>query len=181
MAIFVIATTVFLSSCTKTDKTPIPSVTDRAHTAVLYEDSITALVSDSGILRYRLVARQWYVYDRADTPYWDFPYGLRFERFDLDYNIDAAFQCQKAVYYNELKQWHIYGDIRAQNLNGDRFYTEELFWDQEHDLISNDTLITIIQKDKKIVGTGFRANQAFSNYTILHPTGIFPIQDKDTI
>lgn len=174
-----IAALLLLNSCEKEHKNE-SSISDRKNAPVLYEDSITALVSDSGILRYRLTAMKWYVFDKADTPYWDFPDGIRFERFDINYNIDAAIECDKAVYFSEMEKWHLEGNIRAQNLNGERFYTDELYWDQKNETVESDEKITIIQKDKKILGKGFRANQTFSQYTILQPTGIFPVEESES-
>lgn len=179
MAFLSIAALLLLNSCEKEHKNEC-SISDRKNAPVLYEDSITALVSDSGILRYRLTAMKWYVFDKADTPYWDFPDGIRFERFDINYNIDAAIECDKAVYFSEMEKWHLEGNIRAQNLNGERFYTDELYWDQKNETVESDEKITIIQKDKKILGKGFRANQTFSQYTILQPTGIFPVEESES-
>ena len=178
MTISVAAMLVFFTSCReKHDMTP--SVGDRSHAAKLIEDSVTILVSDSGVLRYRLTTETWRVYDRSDTPYWDFPKGLRFERFNINYDIDAALQCNKAVYYSEMRMWHLTGDIRAKNLEGDRFFTEELFWNQVDESVQSDSMITIIQKDRKIVGYGFTSNQTFTKYIIHHPTGIFPVNEAE--
>lgn len=177
MAITVIATVVLLTCCGE-KQAMTGSVADRAHTPGLSEDSVTAIISDSGVIRYRLTARTWRIYDKADTPYWDFEHGLRFERFDQNYNIDAAIQCDHAIYYSQLEQWHLRGNIRAKNLNGERFYTEELYWDQHNETVSSDSLITIIQTDRKIVGIGFESNQTFTKYTIHHPKGIFPIDEN---
>lgn len=175
-----VAALVFLVSCReKHDMTG--SVTDRKHTPRLTEDSVTILVSDSGVLRYRLTTETWQAYDQADTPYWDFPKGLRFERFNINYDIDAAIQCNKAIYYNDLGLWHLEGNIRAKSLNGDRFFTEELFWNQDEESVRSDSMITIIQKDKKIVGYGFTSNQTFTKYIIHHPTGIFPVKEENNI
>lgn len=173
-----VAALVFFVSCREKHEMT-SSVTDRKHTPRMTEDSVTVLVSDSGVLRYRLTTDKWKVYDMADTPYWDFPNGLRFERFDLNYDIDAAIQCDKAVYYTNLEMWHLKGNIRAKNLEGDRFFTEELFWYQEEESVMSDSMITIIQEDKKIVGYGFTSNQTFTKYIIHHPTGIFPVMDQN--
>jgi len=176
--ILVAAALVFLTSCSEKHEMT-DSVSDRKHTPRLKEDSVTILISDSGVLRYRLTTEIWKVYDQADTPYWDFPEGLRFERFTTSYDIDAAVQCNKAVYYYDLKKWHLEGNVRAKNLNGDRFFTEELFWDQNNESVNSDSMITIIQEDKKIVGYGFTSNQTFTKYIILNPTGIFPVKEED--
>ena len=173
----VVAALVFFTSCREKHEMT-GSITDRKRTAQLAEDSVTILVSDSGVLRYRLTTDTWQVYDQADTPFWDFPNGLRFERFNLDYDIDAAIQSDKAIYYYKLKKWHLTGNIRAKNLSGDRFYTEELYWDQENESVMSDSMITIIQEDKKIVGYGFTSNQTFTKYIIHRPTGIFPVNEN---
>jgi len=180
VTILVAAALIFLTSCRdKHDMTG--AVVDRKNTARLIEDSVTILVSDSGVLRYRMTTETWKVFDQADTPYWDFPKGLRFERFNTNYDIDAAIQCNKAVYYNEMKMWHLEGNIRAKNMNGDRFFTEELFWDQANESVRSDSMITIIQEDKKIVGYGFTSNQTFTRYIIHHPTGIFPVKEEEQV
>lgn len=167
-----------LFSCEK-ERDMAKSISDRSKVPILYEDSVTTILSDSGIIRYRLTTAKWYIYDKADTPYWDFPEGLRFERFDLSYNIDAALQCNKAMYFSENEMWHLWGNVRSMNLSGERFYTEELFWDRPNAKVWSDKKITIIQKDKRIIGYGFESNEQFTKYIIKHPTGVFPLDDKE--
>ena len=83
----------FLFSCSgeKVDTTSF-SVENRSKTPKLRTDSITTLVSDSGITRYRLSALQWMIFDRDTHPYWDFPEGIYVERFDEEFNVDAFVQ-----------------------------------------------------------------------------------------
>ena len=45
------------------------SVVDIKTTAQIFADSITTIVSDSGIIRYRIITPEWYVYEKADTPF----------------------------------------------------------------------------------------------------------------
>ncbi len=174
---FMTAALVLSSSCSK-NKTPITdSVFDKL-TPELASDSITTIVSDSGIIRYRIKAEHWNVYDKADTPYWDFPKGLRFERFNESYDIDAEIEAQRAIYYSELEIWKLNDSVRAMNLNGEKFETEELYWDQKSEKVYSDSSIVIVQSDKKIMGVGFESNQTFTRYTILQPKGTLPI-DSD--
>ena len=58
-------------------------------TPKLKADIITTLISDSGITRYRISAQEWLVFDRDTQPYWDFPKGIYFERFNEEYVVDA--------------------------------------------------------------------------------------------
>ena len=40
----------------------------RQEIAALWTDSVTTLISDSGITRYRISSPQWLVYDKTDPP-----------------------------------------------------------------------------------------------------------------
>ena len=176
VAIIAIAALVFFSSCqTKHDMTS--SVIDIKQTPQVYADSITTIVSDSGIIRYRIIAPDWYVYEKADTPYWDFPNGLRFERFDENYKIDAEIECDRAVYYSKLELWKLNDNVEATNLSHEEFYTNELYWDQKEERVYSDTAITIIQKERTLLGIGFESNQTFSRYSIRQPKGTIPIEE----
>lgn len=180
MTAMVIVTLWFFACCSGGNKPQLTqSISQRKLTPQLYADSITTIVSDSGIIRYRVTAPQWHVYDKADTPYWDFPLGLRFERFDTKYNIDAEIECDKGIYYSDLELWKLNGNVKAINLNGEKFLTEELFWNQKEETVYSDSAIAIIQKGQTIYGIGFHSNQTFTKYSIRRPTGAFPIEEDE--
>ena len=174
-ALCIVHCALFFSCQTKHEMTE--SVTDIKNTPQVYADSITTIVSDSGIIRYRIIAPDWYVYEKADTPYWDFPNGLRFERFDENYKVDAEIECDRAVYYSKLELWKLNDNVEATNLNKEEFYTNELYWDQKEERVYSDSAITIIQKERKILGVGFESNQTFSRYSIRQPKGTIPIEE----
>ena len=176
-----IVTLLFFIACTSTATKPqvTQSIAERKHTASLVADSIVTIVSDSGIIRYRITTPHWSIYDRADTQYWDFPQGLRFERFDPEYNIDAEIECDRALYFNDLELWQLNDNVRAVNLEGEEFLTEELFWNQKTEEVYSDSAITINQKGQTIYGIGFHSNQTFTKYTIKAPKGSFPIKDDN--
>ena len=69
-ALCIVHCALFFSCQTKHEMTE--SVTDIKHTPQVYADSITTIVSDSGIIRYRIIAPEWYVYEQADD---QFPYS----------------------------------------------------------------------------------------------------------
>ena len=174
-ALCIVHCALFFSCQTKHEMTE--SVTDIKNTPQVYADSITTIVSDSGIIRYRIIAPEWYVYEKADTPYWDFPNGLRFERFDENYKVDAEIECDRAVYYSKLELWKLNDNVEATNLNKEEFYTNELYWNQKEERVYSDSAITIIQKERKILGVGFESNQTFSRYSIRQPKGTIPIEE----
>ena len=152
-------------------------VVDRTQVPRLKVDSITTLISDSGITRYRITAPKWYVYDRASEPYWDFPEGLHFDRFDPFYDVDAQIDCRRAR-FTKLKMWVLNDSVKAVNLQGEQFETQELYWTNRKNLFIR-IVDNYYTKDKRIVGLGFESNQTMTKYTIRKPQGIIPVDSEE--
>lgn len=153
------------------------TIEDRKAMAALEGDDVTTLISDSGITRYRIKAKKWLVFDKADTPYWEFPQGIYLEKFNMDLKADAVVEADYAN-YNELAQrWTLRGNVKAINLEGEQFETPLLYWDQKSESVYSDSSIVITREVSIIQGIGFRSNQEMTQYTILRPTGVFPIKE----
>lgn len=153
------------------------AVTDRAAMAVLEASDVTTIISDSGVVRYRIKAQTWKVYDKADTPYWEFPDGIYLEKFNTELEPDASIESDYAFYNEPAQRWMLRGNVKAMNLEGEQFETPLLFWDQKSESIYSDSSIVITREASIIQGVGFRSNQEMTKYTILSPTGIFPINE----
>ena len=153
------------------------AVTDRAAMAVLEASDVTTIISDSGVVRYRIKAQTWKVYDKADTPYWEFPDGIYLEKFNTELEPDASIESDYAFYNEPAQRWMLRGNVKAMNLEGEQFETPLLFWDQKSESIYYDSSIVITRVASIIQGVGFRSNQEMTKYTILRPTGIFPINE----
>ena len=153
------------------------AVTDRAAMAVLEVSDVTTIISDSGVVRYRIKAQTWKVYDKADTPYWEFPDGIYLEKFNTELEPDASIESDYAFYNEPAQRWMLRGNVKALNLEGEQFETPLLFWDQKSESIYSDSSIVITREASIIQGVGFRSNQEMTKYTILRPTGIFPINE----
>ena len=153
------------------------AVTDRAAMAVLEASDVTTIISDSGVVRYRIKAQTWKVYDKADTPYWEFPDGIYLEKFNTELEPDACIESDYAFYNEPAHRWTLRGNVKAMNLEGEQFETPLLFWDQKSESIYSDSSIVITREASIIQGVGFRSNQEMTKYTILRPTGIFPINE----
>lgn len=151
----------------------------REQLPVLTTDSVTTLISDSGITRYRIEAQKWLMYDKTDTPYQEFPKGIYLEKFDEDLKVEASLKADYA-HYNETEElWTLRGNVHALNLEGEQFDTQELKWDQQTHRVYSDSSIHITREKSIIEGVGFESNEQMTKYTILHPTGIFPVDDDE--
>ena len=167
-----------VTSCRKRGvKLRAEAVSDRKTMAVLEAEDVMTIVSDSGVTRYRIKAPKWRVYDKADTPYWEFPNGIFLEKFNLQMESDATIEADYA-YYNEPAQlWMLKGNVKALNLNGEQFEAPLLFWSQKDESVYSDSSIVITREASIIKGVGFRSNQSMTQYTILKPTGVIPINE----
>jgi len=94
------------------------------------EDAL-ALISDSGITRYRLKAKIWDIYSVENEPYWYFPEGINVERFDSLFQVEGNIVADTAYYYEKKRLWHAIGNVVVKNMEGTTFETSELFWDQK--------------------------------------------------
>lgn len=167
------------------------AIDDRAAMPVLDAQQITTLISDSGVTRFRISAREWQVYDKADPSYWEFPSGIYLEQFDRELSVAATLRSDYAYYDDQAELWHLTGNVYATNVNGEQFETPELYWNQKQERVYSDSAITIKQppspaalqadganaKGTIIKGVGFESNQEMTKYTIRRPTGVFPIDD----
>ena len=150
----------------------------REQVPVLETDSMTTLISDSGVTRYRIESPQWLTFDRTDPPYQEFPQGIYMEQFDEDLTVKASLKADYAHYNENLQVWTLRGNVHALNREGEQFDSPEMKWDQKAHRVYSDTTIHITREKSIIEGVGFESNEEMSQYTILNPTGVFPIKEE---
>lgn len=167
------------SACSGRKKELGEAITERDSLPVMDTKGVTTLVSDSGITRYRVNTEEWLVFDRKDPPYWAFEKGIYLEKFDSIFRVEASIEADTAYYYNKEELWKLIGHVHIQNLKGERFDTELLFWDQRREKVYSDEFIRIEQPDRIITGHGFESNQQMTVYTIRRPEGVFYVDEED--
>lgn len=165
-------------SCGKDVKLTADAVEDRATMPVLDSRKVTTLISDSGVVRYRITTDSWQIYDKATPAYWEFPEGVYLEKFNpQDLSVDAYLQADYAHYNRDDEIWHLVGNVKAKNLEGEEFETPELWWSQKEERVWSDQAMSIHRATSIINGVGFDSNQDMTRYTIRRPTGIIPIDE----
>lgn len=167
------------ASCSGDVKLKAEAVTDRGAMPVLDSRNVTTLISDSGIVRYRISTASWQIYDQAKPAYWEFPEGVYLEKFNpADMSVDAFLEADYAYYDKDDEKWHLVGNVKAKNLDGEEFETPELWWSQKEKRVWSEREMTIRKKTSIINGIGFESNQEMTKYTIKRPTGIIPINEE---
>ena len=166
------------SSCSGKKKELGDAIIERDSMAVMDTRGVTTLVSDSGVTRYRINTEEWLVFDRKNPPYWAFEKGVYLEKFDSIFQVEASIKADTAYFFNKEELWKLMGNVHIQNLKGEQFDTELLYWDQRAQRIYSDEFIRIEQPDRIITGHGFESNQQMTVYTIRKPEGIFYVDEE---
>lgn len=169
----------FTFSCSKDNKEVVEVAFDPETTYTMKTTDVSSLISDSGITRYRMNSDLWLWYGKAAEPYWYFPEGIYVERFDTLFNVEASGRADTAYYWIKKKLWKAVGNVEVENLEGERFETELLYWDEAQGRIYSDAFMRIERVDRIITGIGFESNQSMTNYRIYHPQGTFPVNTAE--
>ena len=165
-------------SCKKEHTETLPDFGDRKTVPGMAVDSVTTLISDSGKVRYKVLAAVWNIYDQADDPYWFFPEKFYFERFDDSLKVESVVQGDTARYFSERKLWELKNNVLVMNLTGEQFETNLLYWDQGSHRVYSDSFIRIEQHDQVLTGYGFESNEQLTKYKIFNIKGMFPIDSE---
>lgn len=168
------------SACSGRRKEMGEAITERDSLPVMDTKGVMTLISDSGVTRYRINTEEWLVFDRKSPSYWAFEKGMYLEKFDSVFNVEASIKSDTAYYFDKQKLWKLMGNVDIQNLKGERFETELLYWDQNKHRVYSDRFIRIEQPDRIITGHGFDSNEQMTVYTINKPEGIFYVDDDAT-
>lgn len=178
IASVLVAPAILLCACSHGSLGRSEELSSRKEIPAVISENVKTLISDSGITRYRIEAPTWLVYDKTDPPYQEFPQGIYMEQFDAHLNVQASMEADSA-YYNETTQiWELWGHVHAMNRKGEQFDTPNLNWNQKKHRIYSDSIIHITREKSIITGVGFDSNEEMSQYTILNPTGMFPIDEE---
>ena len=136
-----------ISSCKKAKNEMVGAFDDKREIPTLSTKDVSTLISDSGVTKYRITAKQWDMYDKAKEPYWYFPEKLFVEKFDSVYATEASIKSDTAYFYKNKRLWHLIGNVFVVNVNDEQFTTDELYWDQRTQRIYSDAFINIERKD----------------------------------
>lgn len=165
---------ILVVSCSEEKTEVVHRAVDGNTVPTMLTHDVVTLISDSGVTRYRITTSVWYVYDEADTPNWKFPDGLFMEKFAPDYSTDATIVCDSATYFKNEGLWRLDGNVNILNTAGEKFLTQQVFWNQKSKKVYSDSFIHIEKNDRTIEGYGFESNERMTTYSVNKPSGIFP-------
>lgn len=169
-----------LSACSRKKNPVTDAITNRDSVPIMVTREVSTYISDSGVVKYKIIADEWKVFDRLDPSRWTFEEGVYLEKYDNKLNIEATILADTAYYYDKQELWELRGNVHIENVEDEQFDTQLLFWNQKSKQVYSDQYIRIRQQKRIITGMGFTSNQDFTHYTIKQTQGIFPIKEEQS-
>ena len=173
----VIVVLFFLFSCTGSKGKAGSSTNSSDSISVISTYGVESLISDSGRISYKIIAEEWLMFEKLDSPFWAFEKGAYLEKYDDSLRIEATLKSDTAYFFSKAKIWQLIGNVKIRNQKDERFFTDMLFWDQDKKSIYSDCYIKIEQQEQITEGRGFSSNQELTQWQIHNTEGIYPIEE----
>jgi LPS export ABC transporter protein LptC len=170
---------ILLVACSEQQSHTAPAVHDRDSASMMVSYGVNTLISDSGVIKYRIVTERWDVNTVKNPPRWTFEKGIFMEQFDPQFHIEGYIQADSAWYYDQQKLWELRGRVYIRNVNGLVFRSEELFWDGiRHEFYSH-KFSRVVTPERTMEGTYFRSDEHMAHYEVTNSVGSFQAADME--
>lgn len=169
----------FIVACNSPKEHTAPAVRDRDSVPMMVSYGVNTMISDSGVMKYRIVTERWEVNDKKQPPRWIFSRGIFLEQFDPKLHIEAYIQADTAFYLTEQRLWHLVGNVSVKTVEGLRFSSQELYWDQNRHELYSYQYSHLITPLREMEGSYFRSDEQMTRYFITNSKGSFEQSDFD--
>ena len=82
----------FVASCDERKEHIASAIRDRDSVSMMTSYGVNTLISDSGVIKYRIVAERWDVNIVKNPSRWTFDKGLFLEQFDEKFHVESYIQ-----------------------------------------------------------------------------------------
>lgn len=179
LPVLLLINVLLLISCEQAQEHTAAAVNERDSASMMVSYGVNTLISDSGVIKYKIVTERWDVNTVKTPTRWTFEKGVFFEQFDQQFHVEAYVQADTAWYFDQLKLWKLRGRVRIRNVNGLIYQSEELYWDGlKHELYSN-VFSKVITPERTLQGTYFRSDEHMRFYTVSNSKGSFTTEDME--
>ena len=79
-----------LVSCDEAQEHTAPAIYDRDSVSMMVSYGVNTLISDSGVIKYKIVTERWDVNMIKQPSRWTFEKGVFFEQFDQNFHVEAG-------------------------------------------------------------------------------------------
>lgn len=179
IALTLTLTLALMIACTEEKEHTAPAINPQDSVPTMTTYGVNTLISDSGLIKYRIITEQWEVNPNTNPSKWVFIKGLHLQQFDQSLHIQANIEADTAYYYDTKRLWELRGRVQIRTKNQLQFNSEELFWDEnQHQLYSN-KYSTLKTPERQLQGAHFISNEQMTKYHVTNSKGAFERTDID--
>lgn len=164
---------VMLSACEEQTEHTAPAINDRDSVSTMITNGVNTLISDSGLIKYRIVAERWEINQRRNPQRWIFDKGLFMTQFDEKFHVQLYIQCDTAYHFDGLRLWELRGRVHVLTKDGLDFKSEELFYDMNKHEFYSYKYSKLVTPERTLQGTYFRSDENITNYYVSNSKGSF--------
>jgi LPS export ABC transporter protein LptC len=176
---FYFFTLLLLNACSEQKVHTAAAINERDSVSMMVTYGVNTLISDSGVIKYRIVSERWEVNTVRQPSRWIFEKGLFMEQFDEQFHVEGYITADSAWYYDQQKLWELRGRVNIRNVNGLIFDSEELWWDGiRHEFYSH-KFSRVVTPERTMEGTYFRSDEHMQHYEVTNSVGSFQSEDID--
>ena len=98
---FLLLLAIGLGACSNDAPPQAAAVRHRDSLPLMTSYGISKLISDSGVVRYKIMTEEWRVFDRTHPPRNEFLKGVFLQRYDAKFNVDLYITADTAYWYDQ--------------------------------------------------------------------------------
>ena len=166
-----------LLACTEEHEHTAPAIRDKDSVPSMVSYGVNTLISDSGVIIYRIVTERWEMIDKRNPSRWIFDKGVFLTQFDQTLHIQSYIQCDSAYYFDKNRIWELRGRVRILTKQGLRFSSEELYWDEQKHEIWSHKFSHLKTPERELQGNYFKSNENMTKYIVTNTKGSFEKAD----
>lgn len=145
-----------------------------------YSENLSITQSENGVKSYHFETPLMEGYGVARDPYREFRKGIKITLYEDDAasKVSAVLTANYAIFYEDRKLWEAKGDVVAENIDGRKLFTSQLFWNQATHRIYSNVDSKIVDGDEVYNCEGFESDESMKDWTYRKLKGVTYISDE---
>ena len=178
VALPVLGSAILLFSCESKKEEVVEVSTETMMTE--YSENLSITMSENGVKSYHFETPLMEGYGVARDPYREFRKGIKITLFDEDdpSKVSAVLTANYAIFYEDRKLWEAKGNVEAENVDGRKLYTSQLFWNQATHRIYSNVDSKIVDGDEVYNCEGFESDETMKDWTYRKLKGVTYVSDE---
>jgi len=162
-----------LVACSEQKEHIAPAILEKDSVAMMTTWGVNTMISDSGVMKYRIISEEWKVNQNTHPQRWLFEKAIFLEQFDEKFKVQSYIQADTAYYYPEKRLWELRGRVHIKTVDGLTFDSEQLYWDERMKKLYSNTYSVLVTPERSLQGSYFWSNEQMTKYYVSNSKGSF--------